>query len=87
MIGNVSEWCWDWWGYYNSKKVTNPIGPEDEGYFRVLRGGGYQNTGSGFTKEDSAYECRVFRRHMCYADGVYFEMSPGIGFRIVRNSK
>ena len=40
MIGNVCEWCNDWYGYYQSNSQTNPTGPS-EGEIRVLRGGSW----------------------------------------------
>ena len=49
MIGNVSEWCEDWYGhdYYKKGPRQNPTGPAD-GKERVVRGGSwmfYQGTG------------------------------------------
>lgn len=40
MSGNVREWCYDWYGNYDSVPQTNPSGPSS-GFlmFRVLRGG------------------------------------------------
>ena len=40
MVGNVSEWCWDWYaeGAYSSGSPTDPRGPS-AGLFRVDRGG------------------------------------------------
>ena len=38
MSGNVSEWCYDWYGSYSSSPETNPQGPSS-GFWRVLRGG------------------------------------------------
>lgn len=38
MSGNVSEWCQDWFGSYNSNEQTDPTGP-DSGEYRVIRGG------------------------------------------------
>jgi len=38
MIGNVQEWCQDWFGVYPYDEVTNPKGPPS-GSYRVMRGG------------------------------------------------
>ena len=43
MSGGVTEWCWDWYGDYNSGSQTNPKGPSS-GSYRVLRGGCWRNT-------------------------------------------
>ncbi len=40
MIGNVKEWCFDWYGDYPSGDVTDPKGPSS-GSERVYRGGGW----------------------------------------------
>ncbi|SPE20815.1 BNR/Asp-box repeat protein [Candidatus Sulfotelmatomonas gaucii] len=40
MLGNVEEWCLDWYGPYNSDPVTDPAGPLS-GYVRVTRGGSF----------------------------------------------
>ncbi|MEL6106063.1 MAG: SUMF1/EgtB/PvdO family nonheme iron enzyme [Planctomycetota bacterium] len=37
MLGNVSEWCSDWYGPPSSEETTNPTGPES-GTSRVIRG-------------------------------------------------
>ncbi|MBZ4676662.1 MAG: hypothetical protein JG782_1282 [Anaerophaga sp.] len=41
MSGNVSEWCFDWYGYYDWQSTDpNPTGPET-GTEKVVRGGDY----------------------------------------------
>ena len=42
MIGNVWEWCQDWYGEYPAGSVTNPEG-SSTGSCRVDRGGGWVN--------------------------------------------
>ena len=40
MLGNVLEWCGDWYGAYPSGRVVDPRGPEG-GSGRVVRGGSW----------------------------------------------
>jgi len=54
MSGNVSEWCWDWYGSYQSNAQTNPRGP-NSGSERVVRGGMVQNSQRGITSTIRSY--------------------------------
>jgi formylglycine-generating enzyme required for sulfatase activity len=57
MAGNTDEWCWDWYGPYQSGLQTDPRGPS-AGSYRILRGGSWVL---------SAYDCRVANRSYYYA--------------------
>lgn len=72
MSGNVSEWCWDWYGNYDSANVTDPTGaPSGSG--RVYRGGNWSS---------SAGICSVADR----GDYNPYSRYDYIGFRVVRNA-
>jgi len=43
MHGNVWEWCWDWYGDYDTSDLSNPMGASS-GIFCVARGGTWYDT-------------------------------------------
>ncbi len=71
LSGNVWEWCWNWYGAYPSRPVSNPKGPA-EGSDRVLRGGG---------RISNADYCRVARRLYDAPES----RDNYVGFRVARS--
>jgi formylglycine-generating enzyme required for sulfatase activity len=74
MSGNVSEYCWDWYGSYGGGNQSNPVGPAGPaswGAYRVLRGGSWF---------DDAADTRSAARSISTPSG----RSYGRGFRVVR---
>lgn len=69
MVGNVQEWCQDWYGPYSDGSVTDPEGP-DSGSTRVARGGGFADAPKFF---------RSALRNELMADSKLFF----VGFRVV----
>jgi len=72
--GNVYEWCWDWYGEYNSDEnmvKDNPLGAVS-GNSRVLRGGSYCC---------DATDCRSANR---FSSSPYHS-SPSYGLRLARS--
>lgn len=70
--GNVSEWCWDFYGKYPSSVVKNPSGTEN-GSARIARGGGWNDFGK---------HLRCAYRSSQIPD----EPSASRGFRVARNA-
>ena len=71
MHGNVNEWCWDWYGPYDTEGSDNPVGPEI-GTRHVYRGG-WNDFGKNMR---SAYR----------AAGQADMKSYNLGVRLVRNA-
>ena len=71
MHGNVSKWCFDYYGSYGKGKKKNPAGPK-KGTLRVNRGGGFN---------DYAKHCRLAYRSVADPDS----SDRNLGFRIARN--
>lgn len=70
-LGNVWEWCWDWYGDYAVGTVSNPTGPRT-GSRRVFRGGSWLN--------DADYAVAADRNNR---DPGY--RSSHLGFRLARS--
>jgi formylglycine-generating enzyme required for sulfatase activity len=73
MVGNVWEWCWDWYGTYATGLQTDPRGATS-GLLRVSRGGSW---GYG------AYYCRAAVRSISNPAN---RNNSVLGFRVLRSS-
>lgn len=72
MHGNVNEWCWDYYGAYDSSETDNPTGAAT-GTRHVYRGGGWNDFAKNMR---SAYR----------AAGQEDMKSYNLGVRLVRNA-
>ena len=72
MYGNVSEWCFDYYGEYSPSGTADPAGPAS-GSLRVNRGGGWN---------DFAKQLRSAYRSATTPDTT----EQNLGFRIARNA-
>ncbi|MCH9650962.1 MAG: formylglycine-generating enzyme family protein [Deltaproteobacteria bacterium] len=70
MLGNVLEWCEDYYGPYSKKAKTDPTGPK-EGTRRVIRGGSWDG-GASFVRA-------AFRFHWVPSLRLY-----DLGFRLAQ---
>lgn len=72
MLGNVQEWCQDWYGkkYYANSPRIDPQGPAT-GSIRVFRGGGWRS---------NPYSLRSASRY----DFSPAILSVNLGFRLLR---
>lgn len=69
MHGNVAEWCADWYGPYEARDQTDPLGRSD-GDFRVIRGGAHDT----FVRD---------LRSANRSGWIPESMDPAVGFRVV----
>ena len=75
MLGNVWEWCRDWYEAFSNMSVTDPTGPED-GTCRVIRGGSWAS--------DNDQRCRLASRYGYWClDNPRKYSSNYVGFRVV----
>jgi len=74
MAGNVWQWCWDWYGSYDTGTPTDPRGVSS-GTDRVHRGGVWYDGASG---------CRVANRGLNRFGPS--SSSYSLGFRVARSS-
>jgi formylglycine-generating enzyme required for sulfatase activity len=71
MLGNVWEWCQDWYGEYPTVATANPRGAA-QGIFRVYRG-------CGWLRGESSLYCHPATRHGARPNFAH----PSLGFRVV----
>jgi formylglycine-generating enzyme required for sulfatase activity len=69
MLGNVWQWCSDWFGDYPGGSVTDPVGPPT-GNYRVIRGGSWWS---------GAADCRCASR---YWETPAYRYNELLGFRV-----
>src|SRR5262249_46439600 len=73
MLGNVMEWCEDWYGPYTNAEAKDPKGPPS-GSQKVFRGGAWSTFPEQCRSSFRSYNAPTFRL-------------ISIGFRLVRTPK
>jgi len=69
MVGNVWQWCWDWYDTYPTEPQTDPTGPSS-GTSRILRGGCWGNSSSRLRSANRG-------------GNDPYNVDSGVGFRVV----
>lgn len=78
MHGNVSEWCLDWYGDYETGAVLDPVGPTS-GSCRVRRGGSFDSYAQGCR---SSYRWGQLPGSHAYNEGFRLSCSGAMGNEI-----
>jgi len=71
ILGNIREWCGDWYGAYTMQPATDPKGPP-AGSYRVARGGSWYNNADLARAADRGF----------YSPGT---RDSDLGFRLARS--
>ena len=74
MVGNIAQWCWDWYAPYPPLAQTDPHGPRAGATQRVFRGGSWFSYGEDLRSGNRFSDVPYFR----------LDMLPG-GLRIARS--
>ena len=75
MSGNVGEWCWDWYGLYQSASQINPFSTDAQSFanMRVIRG----------SPRDGSYDDDLYYHVVHRGSSGASKCSYDLGFRIV----
>ncbi len=74
MLGNVDEWCAERLRDYGKGSVTDPVGPQDGGVRRVIRGGAWFHYAQGVRAANRGDYHRAYRNGDL---GFRFSVMPG----------